>query len=171
MRKKNRLKLLSILLLTLTFSVSTVAQRQSENGQQKQQVRTVTIPISIFTKKELRENQAEELVQAGNIIVKENGDEQVILSIRSVTNAPLALAVLIQDDLSSNANLQLKDIANFIRSLPRGSRVMVAYLRGGTFQIRQKFTEDLEKAAKSLRIVVSSSAVAPSSPYEASMMP
>jgi VWFA-related protein len=166
MRKKTGLKPLLILLLALTFSVSTVAQRQSENVQQKQKVRTVTIPISIFTKKELRENQAEELVQAGNIIVKENGEEQVILSIRSVTNAPLALAVLIQDGLSSNANLQLKDIANFIRSLPRGSRVMVAYLRGGTFQIRQKFTEDLEKAAKSLRIVVSNSAVAPSSPYE-----
>ncbi|MBA3335493.1 MAG: hypothetical protein WKF90_12365 [Pyrinomonadaceae bacterium] len=166
MLKKNRSKLLSFFLFALTFSNFAFAQRQNEITQPKQKVRTVTIPISIFTKKELRENQADELVQAGNIIVKENGDEQTILSIRSVTNAPLAMAVLIQDDLSSNANLQLKDIANFIRSLPRGSRVMVAYLRGGTFQIRQKFTEDLEKAAKSLRAVVSNSAAAPSSPYE-----
>lgn len=166
MLKKNRSKLLLFFLLALTFSVSAVAQRQNETAEQKQKVRTMTIPISIFTKKELRENQAEEFLQAGNIIVREKGDEQVILSIRSVTNAPLALAVLIQDNLSSNANLQLKDIAAFIRSLPRGSRVMVAYLRGGSFQIRQKFTEDLEKAAKSLRIVVSNSAVAPSSPYE-----
>lgn len=166
MLKKNRSKLLSFFLFALTFSNFAFAQRQNEITQPKQKVRTVTIPISIFTKKELRENQADELVEAGNIIVKENGDEQTILSIRSVTNAPLAMAVLIQDDLSSNANLQLKDIANFIRSLPRGSRVMVAYLRGGTFQIRQKFTEDLEKAAKSLRAVVSNSAAAPSSPYE-----
>ena len=139
-------KLLLIFLITLTFSGFVVAQKQDKTVQQKQKVRTVTIPVSIFTKRELRENQAEELVQAGNLIVRENGEEQTILSIRSVTNAPLALAVLIQDDLSSNANLQLKDTANFIRSLPKGSRVMVAYLRGGSFQVRQKFTEDLEKA-------------------------
>ena len=60
---------------------------------------------------------------------------------------------MIQDDLTSNANLQLKSIAEFINQLPKGSRVMVGYLRGGTLQIRQKFTDDLEKAAKSLRIV------------------
>jgi len=166
MLKKNCSKLLSIFLFALTFSNFAAAQSQNENVRQSQKVRTVTIPISIFTKKELRENQAEELVQAGNLIVRENGDEQTILSIRSVANAPLALAVLIQDDLSSNANLQLKDIAKFIRSLPQGSRVMVAYLRGGTFQIRQKFTQDLEKASQSLRVVVSNSAVAPRSPYE-----
>jgi len=166
MLKKHCSKMLSFFLFALTFSNFAFAQRQSEITQSKQKVRTVTIPISIFTKKELRENQTEELVQAGNIIVRENGDEQVVLSIRSVTNAPLALAILIQDDLSANANLQLKDTANFIKSLPRGSRVMVAYLRSGTFQIRQKFTEDLEKASKSLRAVVGNSAIAPSSPYE-----
>jgi hypothetical protein len=43
---------------------------------------------------------------------------------------------------------------------------MVAYLRSGTPQIRQKFTPDLEKAANSLRIVVSNPAVAPNNPYE-----
>jgi VWFA-related protein len=166
MLKKKPLPLLFIILqLTLSFFNFAQAQGQNEIVRQTQKVRTVNIPISIFTKKELRENQAEELLQAGTIVVKENGDEQVVLSIRSVTNAPLALAVLIQDDLSSNLNLQLKDIANFIRNLPVGSRVMVAYLRGGTLQVRQKFTEDLEKAAKSLRLVISNSAVA-GSPYE-----
>lgn len=165
MLKKNRLPPLAIFLLTLFFFNFSEVQGQNETVRQTQKVRTVNIPISIFTKKELRENQAEELLQAGTIIVKENGDEQVVLSIRSVTNAPLALAVLIQDDLSSNLNLQLKDIADFIRNLPAGSRVMVAYLRGGTLQVRQKFTEDLEKAAKSLRAVISNSAVA-GSPYE-----
>jgi len=41
----------------------------------KQKVRTVTIPISIFTKKELKENQAEEYVQADRLIVKEDKEE------------------------------------------------------------------------------------------------
>jgi hypothetical protein len=88
------------------------------------------------------------------------------LSIRSVTEAPLALAVLIQDDLSSSFNLQLRDIKNFIRNLPKGSRVMVGYLRGGSMETRQRFTTDLESAANSIRIVASSNAVSPRSPYD-----
>jgi len=74
--------------------------------------------------------------------------------------------VLIQDDLSSEFNLQLSEIKRFITTLPRNSRVMVAYLRGGSAQVRQRFTNDLEQAAKSLRIVVSSSIAAPRSPFD-----
>jgi VWFA-related protein len=154
---------LSIFSLLLLFFDTSFAQNSPN---QSQKVRTVTIPISIFTKQELKDNQAEEFVQADRLIVKENNDEQTILSIRSVTNTPLALAVLIQDDLTSNFNLQLRDIADFIRNLPRGSRVMVAYLRGGSTQIRQRFTDDLEKAAGSLRVAVGSATVAPRSPYD-----
>ena len=151
--------LLASILLSVGFGQETDKKRQDEK------VRTVTIPISIFTKKEQKENRAEEFVQAGDLRVAENGDDQVILSIRSVTNTPLALAVLIQDDLSSDTNLKLDEIRKFIRALPSGSRVMVAYLRAGTIQVRQKFTEDLEKAAKSLRIIAGSAA-APGSPYQ-----
>src|SRR5690606_5594277 len=93
-------------------------------------------------------------------------EEQQILSIRSIEDVPLSLAILVQDDLSSEFNLQIADLKKFIQRLPRGSRVMVAYTRGGVMQIRQKFTNDLEKAAQSLRIVASSDTVAPRSPYD-----
>jgi VWFA-related protein len=139
---------------------------QKGGGNEKQRVRTVSIPISIFTKEELRQRQAEEFIQADRLIVKENREEQTILSIRSVVDAPLALAILIQDDLSSSFNLQIRDLQKFIRNLPRGSRVMVAYIRGGTLQIRQRFTDDLERAAASIRIVASSSTVAPRNPFD-----
>jgi VWFA-related protein len=139
---------------------------QPDNPKASQRVRTVSIPISIFTKQELRQGQAEEFVQADRLIVKEDKDEQTILSIRSVVEAPLSLAILVQDDLSSSFNLQLKDLKKFIRSLPRGSRVMVAYIRGGTLQIRQRFTDNLDQAADSLRIVASSTTVAPRNPYD-----
>ncbi|CAN5388300.1 hypothetical protein BH10ACI1_BH10ACI1_29900 [soil metagenome] len=125
----------------------------AQTKNQKEKVRVVTIPISIYGYKEKKDRQTEDFIEVGDIIVKENQVEQTILSIRSVSNTPLSLAILIQDDLTSNANLQLKSIADFIRKLPEGSRVMVGYLRGGVFQVKQKFTDDLEKAAKSLRIV------------------
>ncbi len=139
---------------------------QAGNTNENPRVRTVSIPISIFTKDEMRQGQAEEFIQADRLIVREDKEEQTILSIRSVADAPLALAILVQDDLSSSFNLQIKDLKKFIRSLPRGSRVMVAYIRGGTLQIRQRFTDNLDQAADSLRIVASSSVVAPRNPYD-----
>ncbi len=139
-------KIIKILALTILFGAVVFAQS-------KPKVRTVTIPISIKSDKPQKEVQSEEFIEVGDIIVKEDGKEQQILSIKSVSNTPLSLAILIQDDLTSNVNLQLEKIAEFIRLLPKGSRVMIGYLRGGNLQTRQKFTDDLEKAAKSLRIV------------------
>ena len=154
-----------ISLLMIVFSL-TPSISQTTSIREQQRVRTVSIPISIFTKQELRDNQTTEIIQVDRLIVKEDREEQTILSIRSVAEAPLALAVLVQEDLSSSFNLQLRDIAAFIRNLPKGSRVMVAYLRGGSLQIRQRFTDDLETAAKALRIVTSSSIAAPRNPYD-----
>ncbi len=138
-----------LLLATGYFCVNA----QSPNERDKQKVRTVTIPISIYTKKELKTNQASEYVEAERILVKEDKEDQAILSIRSVETSPLSLAILIQEELTSDFNLQIPEIAKFIRGLPKGTRVMVAYIRGGSLDIRQKFTDDLEKASKSFRIV------------------
>ncbi len=166
----NKLSKISILIFALTlFLIPVLAQDKEETKNRRQgdeDVRLVTIPVSIFTEKELEEKRAQEFIEAGNIILKEDSDEQSILSIRSVSNTSLSLCVLVQDDLSSSVNLQLKDLAEFIRGLPQGSKVMVAYLRGGSMQIRQKFTSDLDKAARSLRIVLSSASAAPRSPYD-----
>lgn len=132
----------------------------------RQAVRTVSIPISIFTKQELKENRLVEIVQADRLIVKEGNVEQEILSIRNVGESPMAIALLIQEDLAGNFNLQVRDIQDFIRRLPKGTRVMIAYSRAGSLDIRQRFTDDLEKAAKSVRIVVGSSTFSPRSPFD-----
>jgi VWFA-related protein len=154
---------LSIQAFFLLVVLSAVSVAQPPNP--KQRVRTVTIPISIFTKKELKERQAEEYVQADQLMVQEDGNDQSILSIKSIEDSPMSIAILVQEDLASGFNLQIKDIQDFIRGLPAGTRVLVAYLRSGSPEIRQKFTEDHEKAAKSLRIVSGSSAFGPRSPY------
>ena len=107
----------------------------------------MTIPISIFTKQELKENQAGEFIEAGEITVKEDNEPQTVLSIRSVTNTPLHIAVLIQDNLASNVNLQLDEIKNFIKKLPPDSRVMVAYLRSGTTQVTRILSSPSSRAS------------------------
>jgi hypothetical protein len=78
---------------------------------------------------------------------------------------PVNLAILIQDDLVSHVSNELDVTRDFIKSLPQGSEVMVGYIRAGSLQVRQPFTQDLAKAAKSLRIVVSSTAASPYNPY------
>src|SRR5947209_5130249 len=78
---------------------------------------------------------------------------------------PLNIAILIQDDLVSHVGNELGVTRDFIRSLPAGSRVMVGYITAGSLQVRQPFTTDLDMAARTLRIPVGSSAVAPYSPY------
>ncbi|HEX8492017.1 MAG TPA: hypothetical protein VF658_04190 [Pyrinomonadaceae bacterium] len=80
-------------------------------------------------------------------------------------DAPLNLAVLVQDDLVSRVGSELSVTRDFIRSLPAGSRVMVGYIRSGSLQVRQQFTDDLEKAAKSLRTPIASESVSPYNPY------
>lgn len=160
-----RLTSCSILILGI-FAFSAILSAQPPNDGSRPNVRTMSIPISIFTKQELKEDRLQEFIQIDRLIVKENGDDQQILSIRSIEDAPLSLAILVQDDLTSNFNLQIADLKKFITRLPRGSRVMVAYLRGGTPQIRQRFTDDLNKAAESLRIVTSSNSAAPRNPFD-----
>ncbi len=164
MKKSARILRIFLLAGIAAFPILTFAQETKPTPTQR--VRTVSIPIAIYTKEEMKQQQAEEFLAVDRLSVTENGEEQTILSIRSVSDAPLAIAILIQDDLTSNFNLQLKSIRDFIRSLPQGSRVMVAYLRGGTLQIRQKFTTNLEEAADALRIVFGNSSVAPRNPYD-----
>lgn len=160
---------LAALLAALALTATVTAQTENQTSKKKPQqprVRTVTVPISIFTKDELKGEQTGEILEAGEIIVRENNEQQTVLSIRSVSSTPLHLAVLLQDNLASDVNLQLEDLRKFIRKLPPDSRVMVAYLRAGTSQVVQKFTPDLERAAKSLRAVIGSDSLAPNSPYE-----
>ena len=166
MNSRRFLSVIAAPLVLLSVSVAVFGQDQESKPRQNQRVRTVTIPISIFTKQELKQDQTEEFIQADRLIVEEDKEEQTILSIRSVANTPLTLAVLIQDDLSSNFNLQIQQLKRFITGLPRGSRVMVAYVRSGSLQVTQRFTDNLEKAVQEIRIVSGSAATAPRSPYD-----
>ena len=78
---------------------------------------------------------------------------------------PLNIAILIQDDLTSQIGNELGVTRQFIRSLPAGSRVMIGYITAGSLQVRQPFTTDLNRAANSLRIPIASTAASAYNPY------
>lgn len=142
------------LLASFAFAAQMVAaQTPAMNGANTTRSnpgKPVTIPLTI----KIKDRQVEPDTELQNIdlTVNEDGEPQTILSIRGVgTNSPITLAVLIQEDVVPSIGNEIKSLAKFITGLPKGSRVMVGYLRTGSLQVKQKFTSDLEKAAKALR--------------------
>jgi len=133
-------------------------QRGDGNGTSRAG-KPVTVPVSIRVKEEVVE------LQNIDLSVSEDGEPQTIISIRGNTSSPITIAVLIQEDLVPSVGTEIKALAEFIRKLPKGSRVMVGYLRTGTLQVKQKFTNDLERAASGLRPPAGFASVGPYNPY------
>jgi hypothetical protein len=128
----------------------------------RRDVHSVTIPVTVRLPEK---GPQAEVHYLDDLAVFEDGERQEILATRGAGRSPMTLAVLIQDDLASSVSNEIKGIASFIRNLPPGSRVMVGYIRSGSIQVRQKFTSDLDRAAKALRIPLSSALEAPYSPF------
>lgn len=158
-------------ILAVVFSVAGMpnagAQSRSEatnSTSSGSPARPVIIPLTIRIKGQITPNELE--LRTVDLTVNEDGDPQTILSIRAMgTSSPINLMMLIQDDVVSSVRLETKALAEFIRRLPRGSRVSIGYLRTGSLQVRQKFTNDLEKAATSLRGPLGVASAAPYNPY------
>ena len=157
---------LSVLLACATHPAGARAQKKDGgNGgraEARRDVRTVTIPVTLRLP---GRSQQPEVINLEELQVFEDGERQEILSIRGEGRSPLSLAVLIQDDLVSSVSNEIRGIGAFIRKLPPNSRVMVAYLSSGSLRVRQRFTTDLERAANSLRIPLSSTAASPYNPF------
>jgi VWFA-related protein len=144
------------------------SRNKKEKKEKKEQVRPVTIQVTPHVsglEKAQTQSETEEFIALGDITVREDGVERKILSTRGIGNTPLALAVLIQDDVVSSISTEIKAIGEFIRTLPKGSRVLVGYIHSGSLQVRQKFTTELDKAVRALRVPISSASVAPYNPY------
>ena len=155
------------LVIAFTFAAPVMfGQSQNMDGTNgsRNSGRPVVIPLTI--KINSRHLDPETELQNVDLTVSEDGEPQTILSIRGIgTNSPITLAVLIQEDLVPSVGNEIKSLAEFISGLPRGSRVMIGYLRTGSLQTKQKFTNDVEKAAKSLRPPSGFATAGPYNPY------
>jgi len=152
---------LSITIGFVVFASSAFAQPQSitGDGASRGPGKPVTVPVTIRVKEETE-------LQNIDLSIHEDGEPQTIISLRGIgTNSPITLVVLIQEDLVPSVGNEIKDMAEFIRKLPKGSRVMVGYLRTGSLQVKQRFTTDLDRAASALRPPTGSATNSPYNPY------
>src|ERR1044072_1676554 len=109
------------------------------NRRQKGAPKPVTVPVTIKVKK------PEVEIRVVDLLLREDGDVQELLSLRGPSDSPITLAVLLQDDLVSSIGTEAKGIGEFVRSLPAGSRAMIGYIRNGSLDIRRKFTSELDE--------------------------
>jgi len=133
----------------------------SNDGKKGAGAKPVTVPVTI----RLREPKREVEMRFVDLILKEDGELQTILSIRKPSENPITLAILLQDDLVPSISTETKGIAGFVRLLPPGSRIMVGYIRTGTLDVRRKFTSDLEKAAAGVRPPMGLASASPYNPF------
>lgn len=164
---RNKICVLLFLSLISAPVLTTTAQRattKADGSGRRAGVRSVTIPVVINLTEKRQE--AEELQYLENFTVLEDNEQQEILATRGAPRYPLTLIVLVQDDLDATVGTEIAKLARFIRSLPQGTRVMIGYLRSGSLQVRQKFTLDLERAAKSLRVPIGNTALSPYNPFD-----
>ena len=163
-----KLRSFRLTLIQLSLIIGFTLMSQPANGQAQNingtnasgtPGRPVTIPVTIKAQKETE-------LQSIDLTVSEDGQPQAIISIRGFgPTSPVTLALLIQEDLVPSVGTEIKALADFVRALPKGSRVMVGYLRTGSLQVKQKFTTDLEKAAKALRPPSGFASAGPYNPY------
>jgi VWFA-related protein len=144
------------------FAPAALAQRS--RGGASVAGREVTIVVTAHPHND-RSRAAALKLSPDDFAVREEKRPQRILSVKRAAEAPPILAVLIQDDLVSRVNNELKSIKDFIRRLPEGSRVMTGYLTAGSLRVTEDFTTDRARAADSLRIVRSFASAAPYNPY------
>ena len=155
---------ISLLIFASALLCASLCSPRAAAQPQRGGVRSVTIPITI--RQHGGNARERELQQVGDITVREDGDEQKILSIRAYgTETPISVGILIQDDVVPSISNEIKALREFVNRLPRGSRVMVGYIKVGTLDVRQRFTADLERAADSLRVPIGSASAAPYNPY------
>jgi len=146
---------LAATVLLVTLAPSVLAQDKTRGAP-----KPVTVPISI----RLRGSSTEEM-RIVDFLLREDGDVQQEISRRSPLDSPMTLAILFQDDLVSSAAIDIRKMSSYIRNQPGGSRVMVGYIRAGSLDVRKKFTNELDKAAESVRAPQSLPSAGAYNPY------
>ena len=160
----NKMRFKAAITALLVFSFTSSGSARQKQGNVSADGREVTILVTAHPHSDRKRAEAMKL-RPEDFAVREEKLPQKIVSVKRASEAPPIIAVLLQDDLQSRVNNEIKGIKEFIRGLPEGSRVMTGYITAGSLRVAQDFTTDRERAAESLRIIRSSASAAPFNPY------
>jgi len=95
-------------------------------------------------------------VDPADFAVFKGDTKQQVVDVKGPAEAPVNVAVLIQDGLDQGVGHEIDTIKDFVKTLPAGSQVMVGYLRSTGLVVAKPFTSDLAAAAKAIRLPISS---------------
>lgn len=124
--------------------------------------------VRVVVRAEGRHDAVPAPLQAMNIEVEYDGKKTDVLRVQPLERRggpPVEVAVLIDDGLRGNFGLQLKDLEGFVQSIA-GPQVAlgIGYMRNGSAMFPQGFTTEPERAAKAIRLPISSAGIS-GSPY------
>ena len=121
---------------------------------------------AVVTVLSARKGVAPPNVSADQLALKVNGRATNIAAWTRLSNdnAPIQLVVMIDDGAGGSIANQLQYIAQFIKTLPPGAQVAVAYMDNGRAQLAGPLSTDHAAVAKQLRITNSMSGIS-ASPY------
>src|SRR5215213_7053928 len=106
----------SLLFLIAVLGCAAVLTNAPATAQPRGGVRSVTIPVTV--RQRGGGAATRELQGVGDLTVTEDGDEQRILSLRAYgTDTPLAVGILIQDDVVSSISNEIKAMREFVGRL------------------------------------------------------
>lgn len=148
----------SALVIVLLAFTTLLSQESDGTSRNRGSAKPITVPVTLRLRKPVE-------MRVVDFLLREDGEMQTILSIHHENDTPLTLGLILQDDLTPSINNETRGLADFIRAQPAGTRVMTAYIRSGSLDIRRRFTTDLQKVATTLRPPLGLASAAPFNPF------
>src|SRR6185436_3395282 len=107
---------------TAVFAVLVAASFSSAAAQRTQRDtpasgRDISILVTVHPHN-ARTREAAPKIKADDFVVREDKRPQQIISVKQPSEAPPIIAVLVQDDLVSHVNNEIKGLKDFIKRLP-----------------------------------------------------
>lgn len=143
---KTILKFLFAVMVETALSVAPLAAQQSSNS--------AGVPVTMTVTANVTSDKRMPQIDKDDVIVKLNKQRAKVTEWVPAQGdrARLELFVLIDDASDTSLGSHLDELATFINAQPPTTSVGVGYMRNGTVQIVQNFTNDHAAAAKALRL-------------------
>ena len=124
----------------------------------QEKVSAPEVPVRMIVTVEPRHDKDAPVLHREDLMVFQKNQRLRVTDVvpRQGEQAALELFVLIDDGSGVSLGSQLGDLRQFIENQPATTSIGIGYMRNGSVQMAQEMTADRQKAAKSLRLPLSS---------------